>query len=1470
MLGKFCLAALAAIWLLANVGPVGAFTGFGDTVTMTELFRDDSSEQDRVPPVDFIGNHANVACLSPYDPRIVFSVNYGRAGLFERRMSGPVEAPTGSTGGKFTHFVDTVLDPTNLACTKNMIYASSSNGFVHSIRIELNGTLTFLGTHASEAPGHVQTVAFAEPDGTFGLIIVLSLSTYIRFVYALPEDNGRLSLQGPSFNNNLQVASVCADPTGAFFVAVTSVVGEGGTNIFTATRFYERAFRGAGLGTESFKPRYLGQDARPLDGVSDFGACTVLPPISPDGPVPVHVFTTRDDKPVTYSFLVTVSKTMATTSGFMQVTNVTDIGSFSDATLPLRCAPNPAFTTMWCTMANRITLSYDPYAYEINNASNTAAVPSMGPNNVVLHEPLGRWFYVITVAPRVTVYSNTDALYPIENLEIGGDYVRPSEYHPTFRFWYDMEWQIRTDAVPVANPRIVLHKATTIGDSEDGVSADSYWTLLYPPEEGYNTVNQTVVDARGYDFNPSNLSEGTQAVTTFGVGMFAVNSPVPGHYLLDFNNRERPNGTIYSPTAPVKLRNGPVLVALDNKIPKLNLNPLKEPAPLKNLTGFFDAHMYASRVYSTENRTYFHDPEAGGQRLSWVNRVSRTTGQVFFGGEIREFSYDPIDNFWIQSVAFGGGLIAMRHNESTNAFAQAGSLNPLPDSETDGPISVHIVPNFDFSPETSRTALYAWRRGLVYFVSTVPVHPTTLAISVPSFATFSDTTAVLVEEYPDSELGIDTPTGVTVEPANDDITRQWVATVAVQRPMPTVPYAYTGITRRLACLLTYSSRVACGLVYGRIDTEEFTQAMRDPNDTAIYGFAEWALTEVGVDSANPEEEPHVGETPVAIVGHPWLEIFVLVYPTQVRVFAVRMPKTEPGLGGMIDPPGQLVHIDTENRGSHCTVAEYAGESLEYLFVACGSQLHAYYSSQSTGLLNFDRVYDFTDQELGGLNSSAMIRDISTYGLTNLDVLVDEGGRGRSHLHTFVVQPDPPVSLASPSSGDVVWASPEGQQVVFFTALEFTDLRLVYVRTDGETESEEVFVEESNLVFAGAGEGGYAYYLQMWNNETTLPYTPGLQGRGRVAVEIFSDESWIRSLFQTNVTFYSFCEQIPMLDPWTGCNNCTWRFEERSTGATYCGTCVAGLYTAPEAEASQYCYLNASQCEAVRCSGHGSCIEGRYLEEPEGATCSCFPTSGGTAWGSTYMGHHCELEPWECRDAYCGGQGFCPSARMYNRTCTCLAPGTGSWCDTCLGHFVFVELPGPYNYSSPVGGCARCSEGFYGVGCNLTEPVCSGAEAGADACAACVEITDAETGVTLPSATTSCGCYRDIFNQSLDPTCETHFCGSGLPSETELGVCDCDDGRVQSSSEAHALRQCIRDCENGEYDFATDTCTCDDGYTGALCAASVATDSATPAAIVDPAMPAGTAIAVTVGAIAATAMAVAAYIACSAPAASMAL
>ncbi len=1470
MLGNICLVALVALGLLAHAGPVEAFAGFSGPAIASELFRDDSLVTDRIPPITFIGYHSNVACLSPYDPRVVFSVNYNRAGLAERRMSGPVAAPVDSQGGIFTHFNETISVPTNVACTRNMIYVSSINGFVHSVRIEQNGTLTLLGTHDSGASDHTQTVAFAEPDGTFGLIIVTTFSAFIRLIYALPEDNGRLSIQGPPLNNLFLVDSVCADPSGAFFVAVTSVVSEGGANIFTTTRFYERAFRGAGLGTEGFRPRYLGQDSTAFDGTSYFGSCVVLPPTSRDGPVPVHVFTTRNDVPVTYAFMVTVSKTMATPSTFVKVTNATNIGSFANPTLPLRCAPNPVYTTMWCTMLNQVTLSYDPYAFEINNASSTfSSLPSLGPDNLVLHEPLGRWFAVITIAPRMTVYSMTDALYPIENLEIGGDYVRPSVDHPTFRFRYGETWQIRTDAVPVANPRILLHKATTVGDSEDGINADSYWSILYPPETGHDTVNQTAVDGRGYDFNPSNLSEGAQALTTFGVGGFFVNSPAPGHYLLEFNNRERPEGTVYSPTAPVKLRDGPILVALEDRLPQLNLNPLKEPLPLKNLTNFFNPNEYASRLYSTPNRAYFHNPESGGQRLSWMDVESQNTGQVFFGGEIREVSYDPIDNFWIQTSVFGG-LVAMRHNETTNSFTQVGSANGLPDFETDTPISVHIVPNFDTSPDTSRTALYAWRRGLVYYVSTVPVHPNTLSISVPNFLTFEATTAVLVEQYPDSEMGIDTPTGVTVEPAIDDITRQWVATVPLQRPVPEVPYIYSAITRRLACLLTYSSRIACGLVYGRTDPGEFPQAMRNVNDTAINGFAEWALTEVGLVSADPQNEPHVGDMAVAIVGHPWMEIFVLVYPTQVRVFAVRMPKSEPGPGGMINPPGQLVHIDTEIRGSRCTVAEYGGASNEYLFVACGSQLIVYFSSLSTGLLTFDRVYSFTDPELGNLGQNATIRDISVFERMRLDVLVDEGGEGLSHLHTFLVDPDPPIQLANPSTGSEVWASPEGAQVVFFTALDFIDVRLVYVRTDGETESEEIFVGSSNLDFGGAGEGGFTYYLQMWNNETTLPYTPGLQGRGRVAVEVLSGESWSRSLFVQNVTFYSYCESIPVLDPWTGCQNCTWRFEERSTGMTFCGTCVAGLYTAPEAAPSQFCYLNESQCAEVRCSGHGTCIEGRYLEEPEGATCACSNYSGPSTWGTTYMGHHCEMEPWECRDANCGGQGSCPSARMYDRNCTCLAPGTGPSCDECLGHFVFIELPGPHNFSRPVAGCARCSEGFYGVGCNLTEPVCTGAVPGAEACAACVEITDAESGVTLPSATTSCGCYRDIFNQSLDPTCVSHFCGSGLPSDTELGVCDCDEGRFQSASEAHALRQCILDCVNGEYSYATDTCLCDESYSGTLCSVSLETEAATPAAIVDPEMTAGTAIAIAIGVVAVTAMSVAAYIACSASAASVAL
>jgi hypothetical protein len=120
-------------------------------------------------------------------------------------------------------------------------------------------------------------------------------------------------------------------------------------------------------------------------------------------------------------------------------------------------------------------------------------------------------------------------------------------------------------------------------------------------------------------------------------------------------------------------------------------------------------------------------------------------------------------------------------------------------------------------------------------------------------------------------------------------------------------------------------------------------------------------------------------------------------------------------------------------GARCTVGEYVGTNQEYFAVACGAELFVYISSQSTGLLTFDKSYNFSDEALGALNAStATIQDISVAPGTNtIDVLVDEGGAGLAHLHTFEVDPDPLVELVSPQSGDTVWASANGAGIHFY-------------------------------------------------------------------------------------------------------------------------------------------------------------------------------------------------------------------------------------------------------------------------------------------------------------------------------------------------------------------------------------------------------------------------------------------------------
>ncbi len=1433
----FVLAAL----LVARAPVARGYTAFSQNVTIEDLFYYTDGETGNIPPIQYINAYANVACLSPHDPFTVFSVAYGFSGIFARAMSALDNLPSGMSSYQARYLEADVPGPSNMACIDDMIYvASMASSDIYSIRVEANNTLTLLGTMNSFFFSSRRMVAFKESDGCYGVHFTSESNTEVLTFTSTPTSNGLLVSWSSGVANPFegQLFDMCTDPTGALLVLTRAAPGEGGS--MTTTKFYYRPFRGANAGYSPYRAKdvFGGPKVVFTGGDSYEATCLVMPRRSPSDPFAVVITSTANGLPVTWTHLVTLPFEMDGVGSADLATEPVVIGNTTEESLCTRCVSNPSGTSVWCSVVPFAVGVFNTIGFEVDHPENTFMTRPSASAALVLFEPEGRWFMRISdnLQPYADAFFMTDSVYEVHSLEIGGDYVRPDSQHPAFRMRADEAWSFSADAIPLSNPKMKFQRSTTFGDYEDGLSNGSYWILLFPPQPGHDTFpTEYELAASQHEVDLENLTNSNASVITFAVPGQFTNTLPAGHYSFDYIGQFKPYGTL-RPNTTVGLHGGPVQLVIDNTPVTTGLDPLKPVGSPKNLTDFSEFNGYADRVYSMENMVAFHSSATSSPRLSFMYRSDQNTGGVFVLGDFRSYTYIPSMDLFVRLTDGLGFLATVLLNQISGTYAQMQTSDSLPDSETDSPLDVYFPPDFGGpgADEAVRVGFYRWRRGQNVFVSTITINETTRAIAFGNHV-------FLAADAPDSEVGEETPEGVSVDvDLTNRTTRQWMATAGGYRPYTSLIHRDEEIPRRVTCFLTFTSRVVCGYAYTRLRPDQNESALRNGNDTQITSLSQWVVTEVGLSDPLPGSNSTRRTAPVSIVGHPTKDLFVVIYEGEIRVLAVAAPSLTINELETPEPIGRLVHIDTERRGSGCTVGEFVGTSLDYFAVACGHDLIVYAVSQSTGLFTYDTTYDFTSDQFDLVNSTAaVIQDISTRPNTNsIDVLVDEGHAGRALLYNLLVELDPLVSLTTPQTGAVVWATPEGPIIGFDVHVPVEEVQLVFVSTDGETEGDEIIVSQANLINVGAsGDYGITFNLRMWNNATTLPYTPGLQGTGRVAVEVYNGNEWIRSAFVTNVTFYSIC-QVPMMDPFTQCRNCTWRFEERSTGATFCSTCVAGFFSAPEVNPAQFCYLNSTQCRDVRCSGRGSCIEGRYVYEEEGPTCSCDNYTGNGAFGSTYMGHSCDMEPWECRDTWCNGLGNCTAARIYGTNCSCTSAASGSNCQTCNGHFAYVENAGPHNISNPVGGCTRCVAGYYGPGCNRDDPDCSSAVAGTFACAACTDVADSETGTNLPSATSGCECYRTVYNQSLDETCLTHFCGDGIPSQTEVGVCDCSEGRIQSTDPAHHMRLCIRDCQHGTYGYMGDDCTCEEGYDGMLCdvdlsASNTGTATETPAAIADP-------------------------------------
>jgi hypothetical protein len=1450
------LVVLAAL-LSASVPRAYASVAFSANVSIDVMFSlTEPSPDGGPPPVRYSSKFASVACLNPRNPLVVYSISYTYQGIFSRILDAPSGVPEGVSPARGRHLVDDISGPTNIACIDDMMYvASSITTAIYSIRIEANNNLTVLGFIDSLTTDSRQMIAFKESDGSYGIHLTTSNHDGVATFMSSPTSDGVLVSRTVALSNPFsgEIASInpydpghafcmCADPTGALLVLARERNGPNGTE--TIVYFYHRPFRGANAGQSYYTPAIISSAVIVTGGeIPAVATCAVMPRMKPSDSYNVVFSSTQQSLPVTWSYAVTLPGEMDGQGGVELVSEPVVIGNTTEMSFCSRLVPNPTGTTVWCSrFEHAVTSLYDTTGFEVADPYNVfTQLTDTYLTVTVLFEPGGKWH--IGIAFGADIFSDahmwcmatTDSVYAVGALEIGGIFVENSVQNPAFVMRSDEVWPFSADSVRLSNPAVIFERSTTFGDYEDGMNNGSSWELRYPPDAGHNnTLTAYELTGTNRVVDLSNLTNSGANVTLNAVPVDYINTLPPGHYSFDYVGQFRPARVLH-PDNPVRLASGPVNIVIEDAVAVTGLDPLKPVGPFKDLTGFSEFNGYSDRIYALENMVVFHESATSSPRLSWMSRSNQNTGSTYILGDFRSYTYCYSVGAFVRVNEPAGSLSTVRFNQTTGVPTEASTDFGVELGEFFTTLDVYTIPDFGGpgADEAYRVGLYRWNTAQDVYVSTVTINATDLSLIVGGHV-------YMASGAPDAETMDTVPNGVSV---NVDVSvrasRQWAATAGGYRPYANLERVYPDIPRRVTCFLTYTSRVACGYAYTRTVVAHNGSVLRNVNDAEITSLSQWVLTEVGLSHPLESSNSTDRTAPVSIVGHPSKDIFVVIYEGEIRVMAVAAPRQTPNALGAYEPIGRLVHIGTSRMGARCTVGEYIGTNQEYFAVACGAELFVYISSQSTGLLTFDKSYNFSDEALGALNAStATIQDISVAPGTNtIDVLVDEGRAGLAHLHTFEVDPDPLVELVSPQSGDTVWASANGAGIHFYAHITVNETRLIFVRTEGETEGDEIVVDQSNLLNAATiGPYGIGYNLRMWNNATTLPYTPGLQGFGRVAVEVYTGEEWVRSPFVSHVTFMSFCEYVPAMDPFTQCNNCTWRFQERGNGTTYCNNCVAGLYSAPNAAPAQFCYLNSTQCRTVRCSDHGSCIDGRVLDETEGATCSCDNYVGNGTWGTTYMGHLCHLEPWQCRDEFCNGLGNCTSARTYGTNCSCTAAATGPQCQACTGNFSYAPNNEVRTPTSPAGSCSLCETGNYGPGCNQDEPVCTTAEPGQAACASCTEMTDSETGTTPSAATAGCECYRDIFNQSLDTTCDTHFCGDGVPSETELGVCNCSEGRVQSAEPSHNQRLCIRDCLHGTYSYTTDECVCDHGFDGILCevADSVASNGPdTPATLSDP-------------------------------------
>lgn len=1565
--------------LLVSLGVAAAALSNGAGVTLAETHLFNSAKN---PEADLVRAGAT-ACVDVSFGRAVVYQALDDSGIYAWPLEGTVAEPLPfnfsfdqleiqfASGGWTTTPV--------LACHRGVLYSLEGNR-MYSAR--LNSSALPEETYAAVVPEDlngtaVRMQAYTDVDGTVGIVALSASGTLHTFTStAASEFFGAVDYREPTAtqplalddsadfcvsDNGVYLGQVQADMGGEYSVRVFERVARGTSSYLRMGGWYEvgeyksavTQYSSSRMSCVFVKPTTSERTAWDPQELVVVGIFNANSSTDSDAHMLLRIPLLAGPAPFTHATFGNV--TLAPIGGLaygLEVGQIKDIGG---------CAIAPSATLVWCTYVSGSPARYGLIGIELATPNYTHLVEPIVAVGVqdVLFAPDGSWM-LSGPLPVFNLYEVTDSALSAGSLTVNGVGTGPSD---AFRVLPGAALNLSVVAPRSQHPTIEIWRADGFGDFEDGLSSGAKWTLAFPSEVGFG--NRTAV-ALQYRVNTGNLSA-TANVSTTGTGIYE-NSLPRGRYMMDFASHGLPAGYSNPSGRRVRLSSGAVSFIVDDWEPLVSGDALGTAGQVWNITSHVASYGVPVSVQARGPYVYTYSQALGN--LVWYNKddpaedpgAVPTPASQGLGVDSEDVRYCPSSGLFVGQAI--GGLSALHFfdtDSESGALLYLGTSPNMSSEEAFGTSAVVALDGADpvdpavphvvlvmrtVDAENSHvlsTVHYSFN-GTSLIVGAAGSGNATLIAGSSARLTYADDYNYTLDNGP-GFFARCPECAATVQPSS----RQRFAAVNGWRSVP----SGSAYTAKIGCFLSVSDFVSCGVVHART-TEPM--AARDRLGAPVDALGRWWTNSVGRSNGN---------RPYGVVGHPLLDLFVLIYTDGISVAVLRLRESATAPAGRL----AVVQAIPVPDGS-CSLGEFAGTEGETFVLACGSQVFRFDVSPNTGffthshnspvllpsnsnhsmrLVDMARGPDDTfyflsvpDSESGVESEIARMRyrrkelvdiavpvsgftfDADTMGqllvsftaLVNLThvrlafratgaedaaylahgtfgtldsygggvysvfvpgnaVLFEHGFRGTGDFWVetrdanSTVSPDSwrqsnlvtnatfqgstvPVALTYPTSGLVIWASDVGEYVTVKRSLATNETRLVFVPDSANTTS--VLVGAASL-----GEplslpyGTFLFTLYLYNGQAMEPIDEDLQGTGRLYAEIrdaANASHWIRSAAVTNVTINSWCPSLPRMDPRTHCRNCTARFAERSQGVTFCGTCSTGYFSPQNPDFDEVCSLDTDQCRDARCSGNGDCVGATFVVEGIGSTCSCDNITGpGLAWGATYMGHTCSMLPFECRDARCGGIGRCLGQETADG-CDCLEEAEGDACTECPEGFAHLTRAGPFNLTYSAGTCDNCAHGFFGAGCNLTEPSCAEAEPGVEACAACVQIYFPETDRTIPTDEPSCSCYDAVYNQTLDPTCETHLCGDGTPSEEDPTRCDCGANRIQSDNPLHARRVCVLECYAGSYRFSSDDCACLPGWSGALCDKALdlvsAAGAPTVASLARPAKTASVAVAAAAG------------------------